>query len=205
VTERHLFYALALRLIERFGKADGKILDMLDTRFGIKASKKITEWLCDVTNPYYEYDLLGLLKSDFSPKIFIQPDASECPTAETVCAFAQSIGAVAAYAYLGDVAGSPTGDKKDERFEDSYLDKLFPALKEMGYTGVAYMPPRNTKEQLRRVHEYCKQYGLMEISGVDINSPRQSFNCPELLDSEFEHLRESTKQLARMEAEADGG
>lgn len=35
----------------------------------------------------------------------------------------------------------------------------------------------------------------MQISGVDINSSRQSFHCPEVLDSAFAHLNESTWAL----------
>jgi hypothetical protein len=35
----------------------------------------------------------------------------------------------------------------------------------------------------------------MEISGVDINSSRQSFNCPEVLRDEFRHLVDTTWAL----------
>ena len=35
----------------------------------------------------------------------------------------------------------------------------------------------------------------MEISGVDINSSRQSFHCPEVLLPEFRHLNQSTWAL----------
>ena len=35
----------------------------------------------------------------------------------------------------------------------------------------------------------------MEISGVDINSSRQSFSCPEILEPDFHHLIESTWAL----------
>ena len=50
------------------------------------------------------------------------------------------------------------------------------------------MPPRNTRKQLERLQQLCRHHGLMEISGVDINSPRQSFNCPILLEPDFQHL-----------------
>jgi len=35
----------------------------------------------------------------------------------------------------------------------------------------------------------------MEISGVDINQPRQSFNCPEILKPPFRHLIDTTWAL----------
>ncbi|MGN1346405.1 MAG: PHP domain-containing protein, partial [Eubacteriales bacterium] len=51
------------------------------------------------------------------------------------------------------------------------------------------------KEQLRRVMDLCHESGLFEISGEDINSPRQSFICPALADPAYAHLREATYAL----------
>lgn len=109
--------------------------------------------------------------------------------------FANAIGAIPAYAYLGDVTESPTGDKKAEQFEDSYLDTLMPELKRIGFKAVTYMPPRNTLQQLKRIQRLCADFDLMEISGVDINSSRQEFNCPIILTPEFHHLIDATWAL----------
>jgi len=57
------------------------------------------------------------------------------------------------------------------------------------------MPPRNTLNQLLRLQKLCRKYEFMEISGVDINSPRQSFNYPIILRPEFAHLTEATWAL----------
>jgi hypothetical protein len=43
----------------------------------------------------------------------------------------------------------------------------------------------------------------MEISGVDINSSRQSFNCPILLEPEFRHLADAAYALIAHEKLAD--
>ncbi|HTP60355.1 MAG TPA: PHP domain-containing protein, partial [Spirochaetia bacterium] len=67
--------------------------------------------------------------------------------------------------------------------------------KRLGFRAITYMPPRNTLPQLQRVQKLCSQHGFMEISGVDINSPRQSFNCPELTRPEFSHLLDATWAL----------
>jgi hypothetical protein len=96
---------------------------------------------------------------------------------------------------LGDVGESPTGDKRAEIFEDDYLEELVDELLRLGEKAVAEMPPRNTAAQLRRVRRLCGERGFMEISGVDINSSRQSFNCPEVLRDEFRHLIDSTWAL----------
>ncbi|AEJ20113.1 PHP domain-containing protein [Gracilinema caldarium] len=194
VTERHLMAAVARLLIEEF-EAGPALVGALGSQFGIKPSPKLTMLLGDRTNPHYLFDLIGLLKTDFLPDVFIQPDDSECIPAKQVVDFARSIGGIPAYAYLGDVKDSPTGDKKAEHFEDAYLDELFQELQRLGYQAVTYMPPRNTKEQLQRVQNLCKQYNFMEISGVDINSSRQSFTCPEVLLPAFHHLVDSTWAL----------
>jgi hypothetical protein len=65
----------------------------------------------------------------------------------------------------------------------------------LGFRAVTYMPNRNTPEQLARVQSLCRQHGLFEISGVDINSPRQEFTCPEIRQDQFRHLIDSTWAL----------
>jgi hypothetical protein len=194
ITERHLLAAMAEKLLQADGKGPD-LAEKLKTRFGLEPSPKITELLGDGANPHYLFDLIGVLKSGLLPRIFIQPGEKECVPAERVTEFARSIGAIPAYAYLGDVGDSPTGDKRAEKFEDSYIEELFDELVRRGYQALTYMPPRNTREQLLRLQQLCRERGFMEISGVDINSSRQSFNCPEVLFPEFRHLTDTTWAL----------
>jgi len=194
ITERHILYAFAKKIIQRAGKGR-KLIIFLQDNLGIELSKKIKEFLLDENNQYYLYDLLGILKSACLDKIFIQPNYKECISVYEAVNFCNSINAIPAYAYLGDVSDSPTGDKKAEKFEDDFVEELIPELKKIGFKAITYMPPRNTLTQLLRLQRLCKKYELMEISGVDINSPRQSFNCPIILRSEFAHLIEATWAL----------
>jgi hypothetical protein len=198
VTERHLLAAVARKLIARFGTG-ARLLDGLERSLGIRASPKAAALISGSAGEELVYDVLGLLKTDFLDRVFEQPSGDECPDAASVVAFALSIGAVPAYAYLGDVVDSPTGDKRAEKFEDDFLEELFAALSELRFAAVAYMPPRNTSAQIERVRRLCVEYGLMQISGVDINSPRQIFDCPELVLPEFANLRDSAWALAAHE------
>jgi hypothetical protein len=198
VTERHLLAAVAERLIGHYGRGSD-LLDGLAKRFGIAVPKRIEALIADPANQILVFDLLGVLKSGFLDRIFEQPGEEECPDAAKVVAFARSIGAIPAYAYLGDVGESPTGDKKAEKFEDDFIESLLDAVKATGYLAVAYMPPRNTPAQLERIRELCEARGLMQISGVDINSPRQSFHCPELRLPKFANLRAATWALVAHE------
>ncbi|MDR2071294.1 MAG: PHP domain-containing protein [Treponema sp.] len=194
ITERHLLAALAEVFIKRYGKGSD-LVSALEGKLGVKPPPGLVALLSKGENVHYLYDLLGILKSAFLPRIFIQPGEKECLPARQVTAFAARIGAIPAYAYLGDVGESPTGDKKAEHFEDEFLEPLFEELSRLGYRAVAYMPPRNTEEQLRRVQRLCAEWGFMEISGVDINSSRQSFNCPEVLLPPFRRLIDTTWAL----------
>lgn len=198
ITERHILYALSLLIEEHCGRGESLVRFIQET-MQIPIPAKIEAYLSDTGNPHYLYDLLGLLKGAFLPEFFIQPLETETIPADQVIAFARSIGAIPAYAYLGDITESPTGDKKAEKFEDSFLQELFSLLKKMGFLAVTYMPPRNTKEQLARVQKLAEEHGLMEISGVDINSSRQRFNCPELLDEQYAHLIDSAWALVAHE------
>ncbi len=193
ITERHLCSALALLLMRNF--KPGKAIFEALAKLGVEVSAKLQSLLADTTNAHYQYDLIGLLKAGYLERVFIQPAQDECLPVAQVVAFARSLSAIPAYAYLGDVGESPTGDKKAEKFEDDFLDQLFETLVKVGYQAVTYMPPRNTVEQLLRIRRLCEKHGLMEISGVDINSSRQSFNCPEVLQDEFKHLIATTWAL----------
>lgn len=198
ITERHILYALALQTIHMKGKGD-KLVDFLKRELQIPLSSKVESLLLDADNPHYAYDLLGVFKSNFLPRFFIQPDRNECLDARKVVEFGKSIGAIPAYAYLGDVGDSVTGDKKKEQFEDGYLDELMDVLVDLGYPAVTYMPPRNTVAQMERLQRLARERNLMEISGVDINSSRQSFNCPELLQPCCKHLVDAAWALVAHE------
>ncbi len=205
ITERHIVYALSLNLIEKFGKG-ARLVDFIETKMKIAIPDMVKGYLMDTTNPHYEYDLLGVFKGSLVPEIFVQPNVQGARSVYDAVQFANDIDAIPAYAYLGDVGESPTGDKKAEKFEDDYLDELVPELKKIGFKAITYMPPRNTKEQLLRLQKLCDEYEMMQISGVDINSSRQVFNCPEIMQPEFQHLIGATWALIAHEklASVDG-
>ena len=187
ITERRLLAALSRTLIAAHGVGE-PLVAFLEGLLGMHLPARIRGYLLDPVNPHYLYDLLGVLKAFYTDEFFIHPDERECVNVREVVALGEEIGAIPTYAYLGDVAESPTGDKKAERFEDDFLDELMLCLHELGFRAITYMPPRNTAAQLARIKRLCEAHGFMQISGVDINSSRQVFNCPEILDPRFEHL-----------------
>ena len=199
ITERHLLFALSKKITERFGKGEA-VVKFLTEDMGIAVSGKVKAFLEDSDNVNYEYDLLGALKSNLVEKFYIDAD-DECPDVTEMIALAAKINAFSAYAYLGDVGDSVTGDKKTQKFEDDYIDLLFDVIKDLKFRAVTYMPSRNTMEQLRRIRSMCDKYGFFQISGEDINSPRQSFICEAQRNPEFANLYESTMTLIRHEAE----
>lgn len=196
VTERHLMYALAKKMVARAGKGQ-PMVDYLGS-IGLRLSEKQKAQMLDTVYPFYEYDLLGILKSAFVPKIYIDA-ADECPNITQLVALCREMDAYLCYAYLGDVGDSVTGDKKAQKFEDDYLEDVFECLKEVGVKAVTYMPTRNTPAQLKRLRGLCEAYGMFQISGEDINSPRQSFVIRAMEDPQFQNLIDATWQLIEHE------
>ena len=193
ITERHVLYALSLRLIDLFGKGEA-LLSYLGESLGLDVNDKIRGLLSDLDNPHYEYDLLGLLKGEMVASFYIDA-TDECPDVRDVIALSKKVGSICAYAYLGDVGNSVTGDKKAQKFEDDYLDELFDVLEELKFQAITYMPSRNTSAQLDRLRALCEEHGFFQVSGEDINSSRQSFVCVAMRDDKFKNLFDSTWAL----------
>ena len=192
VTERHLMYALAIAMVKKAGKGQSMV-DYL-TSIGIALSEKQKAQMLDTEYPFYEYDLLGILKAVFVPRIYVDA-ADECPPVRELVKMVKEVGAVLCYAYLGDVGDSVTGDKKAQKFEDDYLDDVFACLKECGVPAVTYMPTRNTPAQLERVRRLCDENGIFQVSGEDINSPRQGFIIKAMENPMFRNLIDATWKL----------
>ena len=196
VTERHLMYALAIKLVNQVGKGEAMVKKLAD--MGLTLSAKQEAQMMDTEYPFYEYDLLGILKGAFVPQIFIDA-TDECPKLPDMVKLCADVDAYLCYAYLGDVGDSVTGDKKAQKFEDDYLDDVFECLKEEGVKAVTYMPTRNTQAQLERLRGLCDQYGMFQISGEDINSPRQSFVIKAMENPMFKNLIDATWKLIEHE------
>ena len=196
VTERHLMYALAKEMVKKVGKGQAMV-DYL-TSLGMSLNDKQKAQMLDLEYPFYEYDLLGMLKGAFVPKIYVDA-TDECPKVKDLVALCKEVDAFLCYAYLGDVTASVTGDKKAQKFEDDYLEDVFECLKEEGIKAVTYMPTRNTMEQLERLRGLCDQYGMFQISGEDINTPRQSFVIRAMENPMFKNLIEATWKLIEHE------
>lgn len=196
VTERHLMYALAKAMVEKVGKGQ-PMVDYLGS-IGMSLSEKQKKLMLDTAYPFYEYDLLGLLKGAFVPKIYIDA-TDECPKLADVVALCREVDATLCYAYLGDVGDSVTGDKKAQKFEDDYIEEVFECLKEEGVKAVTYMPTRNTMAQLEKLRGLCDRYGMFQISGEDINTPRQSFIIRAMENPMFANLIDATWKLIEHE------
>jgi len=138
--------------------------------------------------------LLGVFKSQLVESFYIEAD-EELPHITEFIELADRLGAIPAYAYLGDVSVSVTGDKKRQKFEDAFLDELIDYIVRIGIRAVTYMPARNSEKQLTRVKSLCESNGLFQISGEDINSPLQDFICDKIETPEYKHLIDSAWAL----------
>ena len=202
VTERHILFALTHKITARY-PTPAQVLDFLCGEMKLDIPQKVRDQIAAGadTPQFYEYDILGALKSNMVEKFYVDAD-EECPLVEDFISMVHENGGIAAYAYLGDVGDSVTGDKKAQKFEDDYLDLLIDVLREYHFDAITYMPTRNTPAQLDRLMTLCRENGFFEISGEDINSPRQSFICRALDDPRFSHLIDATYTLIHYEEDA---
>lgn len=205
VTERHILFALAKKITDRYNTPE-KVVNFLTNDMKLVISDKVKKQILGGgdTPDFYLYDILGALKSNMVERFYI-PAEAECPDIYELKKVCSACGAVFAYAYLGDVGDSVTGDKKSQKFEDDYLDLLFSELDRIGFDAVTYMPSRNTEAQLRRVMTLCEKYGFFQISGEDINSPRQDFLCNAMRNEMFGHLSDAAYALIGHERRATKG
>ncbi|VVB53965.1 Uncharacterised protein [uncultured archaeon] len=162
-TDRHIMLAVARKINENVPpEARAEFLTRL---FGRPLSDKEVKMM---GNEEDFKDLLraGLLKpkSEKTPNsVLINPDERECPNIKEVSAKIKKLGGIPVYAYLGD----PTCQ------EEQNLEKIVQYLADSGVEGIALMPHRNTPEQIERISKLANKYGLLVISGVDINRPEQ--------------------------------
>jgi hypothetical protein len=197
VTERHICCALAKLICAKY-KTPAEVINFFKNDMNTSVSPKIEALMLENKPEYYIYDILGLLKAELITQFYVDA-CDECPNIEDFIKVAKAAGAISAYPYLGDVGDSVTGDKRTQKFEDDYIDLLFEELVKLGFNAAAYMPTRNTRAQLERVIKLCDKYNLLQISGEDINSPRQGFICEALKDPMFTHLIDATWALINHE------
>ena len=193
ITERHICLALVNKLKDKLVSSKA-IIAFLIEKLNIPISKLEEKRILEKNPHYYDYDILSILKKNLVDKFYI--DAyEECLHIKEFIAITKKYGCISAYAYLGDVIDTSEGDKKAQRFEDSYIEILMQELKVLGFDAVTYMPSRNTRYQLSKVMQLCERYELFEINGEDINSPRQRFSCSFENDEMLEHLKDMNYAL----------
>jgi len=202
VTERHILFALAQKIIAKFSKGR-EIVDFLQYKMKIEISKQNLAYLEDKKNDLYAYDILNVLKSSLVESFYINA-TTECPDVKDVLALADETGSISTYAYLGDITEAVTGDKKAQKFEDDYLELIFDVIKGLGFKAVTYIPTRNSMAQIKRVRDLCKKYDFLQICGEDINSPRQSFICEILKKWELYNLVDAAWALIGHERRTEG-
>lgn len=207
ITEWHLIYALAGKLIERFGRGQ-ILLRFLIQELHIPLTEKMKQNLLDVTdNKIYLYDLANILKAEI--KHFYIDATDECCSILEFIKMAKDSGSVIVYRYIGDIIHFVMGEYRVEKFEDSYLEELISELKELGVNAVAYEPSRLTDEQIKRITEVCDKFEMLQLSGETIYSVRQKLSGDILSDPKYEHLINNawalTGNLKAIEAGKESG
>lgn len=204
ITERHILYALALAMIQKLGIGMG-IVGFVENELSIPLTEKARGYLADTENEVYAYDLTNVLKGHFTNAMYVETEIEETPDVRTVLPFLNRLGCIPTYIYIGDTRGGSNmpDDRKVQKFEDDHLEELFECLSSYGLRAVSYVPSRNDVDQVMRIRKICRQYGMFEICGEDINQPRQSFICSHKSEADRDFFNSSTRALVGHEFLAD--
>ena len=137
--------------------------------------------------------------------MYVEAETEETPDVKTVLPFLNRIGCIPTYIYIGDIRGGANtpDDRKVQKFEDDHLEELFECLASYGLRAISYVPSRNDMDQVVRIRQLCRKYGMFEICGEDINQPRQSFICTHKTEEDRNFFNNSTRALVGHEFLAD--
>lgn len=160
VTERHILFVLAKKLIEKYSKGE-KIVEFLQKN-GYQTDEMQRAFLSDESNPFYEYDLLVALKGRV--KSFYNPQKGECEDIERLVSVVKALGGFVAYQCTDSL-----------KFDGENLDGFIEYLKSVGVSAVAYSPSKTDAGEIESIQEVCSRHELLEIDGDTINAPRQKF------------------------------
>lgn len=182
LSEQHILRALCDRLISVYGMG-ASLLSVLGEEFDIVPSAKAEKSLLNAENPNYRRDLTAVMQN-FVKEFYVEAK-EECFAPEELSALAKECGGVIAYPYIGDIEQTLHGETVAEKYEDDFLEPLLEKLKECSVRAVCYRLTSNTPEQIERVRELCKQFGLMEISAGATLSRKQQDNRFDVEENRF--------------------
>ena len=173
ITERHILFALAGKLVEKFGDA-GKILDFLKNDFNVKVDEAYLPALSDINNPYYTYDLVDCLKHEIN---FFYIPMDDVMGAPALVDLAHRHGALITYDYVGEVRRNYGGQQEVITLENEFTEQLFKDLGTMGFDAVEYDPVAIPEEDAKNLRELAGENGMFTLPHSDFNSPRQKFSA----------------------------
>ncbi len=170
ITERHILYAFAQKLINKFVYAD-KILSFITDDLSIKVEGEYLSALSDTKNPYYAYDLVDCLKGEIG--FFYIPD-KDLLSAQKAVELAHKYGALISYCYVGHLR------RVGEQAEEGSLSikELASYLSKLGFDGLEFFPGTVEDCVAEELKAAAEENGLILVGCTDIHSPRQHFNAP---------------------------
>lgn len=171
ITERHILYAFAKKLMDKFVTAD-EIVEFIKDKLKVRIEEDFVLKLSDKANPYFAYDLVSCLKNEVN---FFYEEATDALPVEEVVRIAHDNGALVTYPYIGETSRWYDGEEIVYHMEDDYLVELFEHLAELGFDAVEYRPDLLTPERASLITELVERNGMFTLAYSDINSPRQQF------------------------------
>lgn len=172
LTERHILYAFAQKLVDKFGDAD-RIKKFITSDLGINIEEEYLNAVSDIESPYYAHDLVSCLRNEAR---FFYVRADEIPDVKDVVAMAKRHGALIAYTYVGSAHRHyAEGEEKVITLEDGYLSEFIAYLGELGFDAVEYFPDDVPPQRAEYIAREAAANGMFVLPHCDVSSPRRRF------------------------------
>ena len=165
---KYVYFALSEKIIEKFGMGERACLFLAeDLKMDLTETEK--GLLCDVTNPYYVYDLTNIISDNYT----IFHTFKKYPSPEAVVKMGHSVGAIVSFEYF-------IKRGKDKRTEDqkiAYHETLIKKLKALGFDAISFDPDKFSKKVLEHFKKLLKENEILPLNLTRVEFPRRRFDC----------------------------
>ncbi len=154
VADKHVFFALAKAICKQFGKGENT-LKFVEDQLKIDLKEEEKSMISDDANPFYEYDLARVLKTDkYSASI-----KSNVFTDEEAVIFAHSHNSIATY------------EVKSSKVAEVY--KMADRAEKTGVDGIAFSASKFSAEEVEEICKYLVSKKLVAVDLEVIDEPRK--------------------------------
>ena len=165
---KYVYFDLAKKIIEKFGEGE-KSCSFLIEALKMELTETEIGLLCDVTNPYYVYDMANIISDNYT----VFHTFKNYPLPEEIVKIGHDVGAICSYEYVIKRGKGKMSD--EERIEFNH--RLIKRLKNIGFDAISFDPSKFSSAVLSDFKKLIKENDLLPINLTRVEFPRRRFDC----------------------------